>query len=256
MGGRAFLARETTVPLLDHFHPPLSERRPRESLHAAWAGTLADILNRDLLPPGYVALEQVHAGAAIEIDVATAREDAARTNGGGTATVPRTVWTPAAAPLLVPAVFPPGCTVAIHSTEGSRTLVAAIELLSPGNKDRAVKRRLFAAKCATYLSRGIGLIVVDVVTSRQGNLHNELMELLGQDEAFRMPAEQSLYGVAYRPLSEPGNDRIETWPVPLAVGQPLPTLPLSLEAEHSVPVDLEAAYVGTCQRRRVEEAMG
>lgn len=157
---------------------------------------------------------------------------------------------------MVPAVFPPGCTVAILSTEGGRTLVAAIELVSPGNKDRAVKRRLFAAKCATYLSRGIGLIVVDVVTSRQGNLHNELIDLLHQDAAFRMPAEQSLYAVAYRPLSESGSDRIEIWPVPLTVGQPLPTLPLSLEAELCIPVDLEAAYVEACQRRRVDEAQG
>ena len=29
------------MPLLDHFRPPLSERRPWESLHAAWAGALA-----------------------------------------------------------------------------------------------------------------------------------------------------------------------------------------------------------------------
>ena len=49
--------------------------------------------------------------------------------------------------------------------------MAAIELISPGNKDRVGKRRLFAAKCATYLSRGIGLILVDVVTSRAANLH-------------------------------------------------------------------------------------
>ena len=59
------------MPLLDHFHPPLSERRPWESFHTTWASALADGLNRDVLPPGYIALEQVHAGAAIEIDVAT-----------------------------------------------------------------------------------------------------------------------------------------------------------------------------------------
>ena len=40
--------------------------------------------------------------------------------------------------------------------QGGRTLVGAIELVSPGNKDRPVKRRLLAAKCATYLSRSIG----------------------------------------------------------------------------------------------------
>jgi hypothetical protein len=236
----------------------LSDRRPWESFHTTWASALADALNHNVLPPGYIALEQIHAGAAIEIDVATfagQTASAAANGGGGTATVPRTVWTPAVAPLVLPAVFPPSSTVEIITTEGSRTLVAAIELISPGNKDRAGKRRLFAAKCATYLSRGVGLILVDVVTSRQGNLHNELIDLLGLDSAFQMPAQEVLYSVAYRPLSIAGAGRIETWPFALAVGQPLPALPLSLEAEHCVPVDLEAAYVEACRRRRVEEVL-
>jgi hypothetical protein len=246
------------MPLRDHFHPPLSERRPWESFHTTWAATLADELNHGILPPGYIALEQVHSGPAIEIDVAAFGEKPTATsaNGGGTATVTRTVWTPATAPLILPAIFPPSCTVEIHATEGGRTLVAAIELVSPANKDRPAKRRLFAAKCATYLSRGIGLITVDVVTTRQGNLHVELVDLLGLDAAFRMPAQSFLYSVAYRPLRVAGNDRIETWPVPLNLGQPLPTMPLSLEAELCVAVDLEAAYEEACQRRRVDEAIG
>src|SRR5205823_12997507 len=119
-----------------------------------------------------------------------------------TATLPKTVWLPSAAPLSLPATFPEGCTVEIVSTEGGRTLVGAIELVSPGNKDRESKRRQFAAKCATYLSRGVGLVIVDVVTGRQSNLHNELVQLLGLDAAFRMPTNQSLYCVAYRPLSD------------------------------------------------------
>ena len=53
-----------------------------------------------------------------------------------------------------------------------------------------------------------------------------------------------------------GVDRIEAWPSALAVGQPLPTVPLSLEAEHCVPVNLEAAYAEACQRRRVDEVLG
>jgi hypothetical protein len=246
------------MPLLDHFRPPLSERRPWESLHAAWAGALADALNDHILPPGYVALEQVHAGAAVEIDVATYAEPGtvpAPERDGGTTTATRTVWVPAAPPLVMPAAFPPSCTIQILSTEGGRTLVAAIELVSPGNKDRASKRRLFAAKCATYLARGVGLVVIDVVTSRQANMHNELGDLLGWQPAHRMPAETSLYAVAYRPLRRDTSEELDTWPMPLAVGEPLPTVPLSLEAEHCLAVDLEAAYAEACRRRRVNEAL-
>jgi hypothetical protein len=244
------------MPLLDHFRPPLSSRRPWESFHATWASSLADRLNHGWLPPGYVALEQIHAGAALEIDVSTFDErgqSAAQERNGGVAV--QTVWTPATAPLVLPAVYPERCTIEIVTTEGGRTLVAAIELVSPGNKDRGQKRRLFAAKCATYLARGIGLVILDVVTTRAGNLHNELIDLLGLDAAFQMTGEPSVYTVAYRPLRRDQVDQIDAWPMPLAVGEVLPTVPLSLSADHCVPVDLEAAYNDACKRRNFDEVV-
>jgi hypothetical protein len=243
------------MPLLDHFRPPLSLLRPWESFHTTWATALADQLNRDL-PPGFIALEQVHAGAAAEIDVGTYTGPEPAGSGGGTGTTTRTVWLPAVAPVVVPATFPPSCTVEIQTTEGGRTLVAAIELVSPGNKDRDTKRRLFAAKCATYLSRGIGLVVLDVVTSRQGNLHNEMLSLVGLDALSAMPSDARTYAVAYRPLRRDGAEQVEVWPTPLAVGDTLPAVPLSLAADFCLRVDLEAAYAEACQRRRVEEALG
>src|SRR5207302_6918246 len=65
--------RRAAMPLLDHFHPPLSLERRWESFHAAWTGSLADDLNRRL-PAGYFAEEQTHAGPGVEIDVATREE--------------------------------------------------------------------------------------------------------------------------------------------------------------------------------------
>src|SRR4051794_20647413 len=123
------------MPLLDHFRPPLSARRPWESFHATWAGSLADRLNQGGLPPGFVALEQLHAGAALEIDVATYDESgrAVPERYGGVAV--QTVWVPATAPAVLPAVYPEGATVEIVTDEGGRRLVAALELVSPGNKD-------------------------------------------------------------------------------------------------------------------------
>jgi hypothetical protein len=241
------------MPLLDHFRPPLSERRPWESFHATWASALADSLNDGVLPQGYIALEQLHSGAGIEIDVGTFSDPPQGPAAGGTATATRTVWTPATAPVVLPAVFPPSATVEIHSTEGGRTLVAAVELVSPRNKDRDLKRRLFVAKCATYLSRGIGLVVVDVVTSRRGNLHNELIGFLGLEAALAMANAPSLYAVAYRPVRIDGNEQVLTWPFSLSVGDTLPVVPLSLAAELCVPVDLEAAYTEACRRRRFDE---
>jgi hypothetical protein len=204
------------------------------------------------LPRGYIALEQLDSGETIEIDVGDFTDGFGARSEVAVASAAQTVWTPVASPVILSAEFPPHATVGIVSTEGGRSLVAAIELVNPGNKDRSSKRRLFAAKCATYLSRGIGLIVIDVVSSRQGNLHNEMIDLLGWGPQGRMASAQSLYSVGYRPLRENGLDRIEAWPVPLAIGESLPAMPLSLSADLCLAVDLEAAYLEACQRRRLD----
>src|SRR5438105_12257152 len=99
----------------------------------------------------------------------------------------------------MPAIFPDDFAVKVFSSVAGPKLVAAIELVSPGNKDRDETRRAFAAKCVAYLQRGIGLIVVDIVTSRRANLHDELIALMGQVETFAVANPTSLYATAYRP---------------------------------------------------------
>ena len=47
----------------------------------------------------------------------------------------------------------------------------------------------------------------------------------------RCPPRTLLYGVAYRPIVREGQEQIEIWPSPLEIGQPLPVLPLALNAE-------------------------
>jgi hypothetical protein len=131
------------------------------------------------------------------------------------------------------------------------TLVAAIELVSPGNKDLPETRRAFGAKCVSYLTRGIGLIVVDIVTNRSANLHNEVIGLLGRAEPFLLPAAATTYAIAYRPSRQPCGDQIELWPKLLGLGQPLPTLPLALRNAGVVPVDLDETYGEARERSRL-----
>src|SRR5437868_11184726 len=158
------------MPLLDHFHPPLSAQRRWESFHSSWATKLADALTERWLPPNYIAEEHAHFGPSVEIDVATfAREASATGAEGGSvvATVGPKVWSPPAADGVLPAVFPDTFEVRVLSTDTGPKLVAAIELISPGDKDRAAERRAFAVKCASYLSQGVGVIIVDIVTNRR-----------------------------------------------------------------------------------------
>src|SRR5687768_9019705 len=139
------------MPLLDHFHPPLGRQRHWESFHGQWAGALANSLNSGLLPPGYFAEMQVTlAGGRVEVDVPTLEEQA---NGatladspspqGGATTLTAPVWAPPAPALELPAAFPDEVEVLVFSTEGGPTLVGAIELVSPRNKDRPDARRAF-----------------------------------------------------------------------------------------------------------------
>jgi hypothetical protein len=55
----------------------------------------------------------------------------------------------------------------------------------------------------------------------------------------------------YRPIVLDGQQQIEAWPSPLEIGRPLPVLPLALDAELVLPIDLEATYRAACQRRRL-----
>jgi hypothetical protein len=242
------------MPLLDHFHPPLSAERRWESFHSSWATRLADSLTERWLPPNYIAEEHAHLGPSVEIDVETfERETAAAIAevGGTVATVGAKVWTPPVADGTLAAVFPDTFEVRVLSTDAGPQLVAAIELISPGNKDRASERKAFAIKCASYLYQGISVIIVDIVTNRRANLHNEILRLMEGDENLQLPPESSLYAAAYRPLRRGQDDTIDLWRSPLTLGRVLPTLPLGLRADLVVPVDFEATYAEACMKKRL-----
>jgi hypothetical protein len=230
------------MPLLDHFRPPLSELRHWDGFHSKWANTLVDDLNERLLPPGYFAEPHIHVGPRVEIDAATFQEERG-VESGATATLPAKVYAPRAPSVAMPASFPDTFEVQVVGTAAGPTLVAAIELVSPANKDRPERRRAFALKCASYLCQGIALIVVDVVTDRHANLHDEMVRLLPGGEPYLFPSSSALYAAAYRPVHRPPDgDQIDAWLEGLEVGQALPVMPLFLSAEVGLPIDLEATY--------------
>jgi hypothetical protein len=243
------------MPLLDHFHAPLFPRHSWESFHSNWATRLADGLS-ELLPPEFMVEENTRGGGRLEIDVATYEEAVAPPaprNGGpvATATAAPQAWAPPAPPFTMPAVFPDTFEVRILQTTSGLALVGAIELISPSNKDRPDEHRAFAARCANYLHQGVSVIVIDIVTSRRVNLHNETMRLMDAEERFFLPDDVLLYAVAYRPVRREERPEIDCWPAPLAIGAALPVLPLRLTGDLFVPVDFETAYQEACRRRRL-----
>ena len=140
----------------------------------------------------------------------------------------------------------------VYQDLGGAELRAAIELVSPANKDRAGSRRTFAAKCAGYLKHGIGVMIVDVVTARSANLHKELFAVLEVKDRRRVwQSPTGLYATAYRPVTARKNPRVEVWPEVLRLGSALPDMPLWLSTDLCVPVRLEDSYAVTCQSLRI-----
>src|SRR5205085_10904545 len=112
------------MPILDHFHHPISQRRSWEGFHGLWAAALVEALNGGILGEEYFADMQVHIGSQVEIDVATLSEHDSGAGGGqrrniAVAAGPSTTapaWTPPATQLIVPAVFPDEVEVQVFST--------------------------------------------------------------------------------------------------------------------------------------------
>jgi len=243
------------MPLRDHFHPPLDEETSWEGLHGQWPAMMVIDLARRL-PSRYVAAPRVHHGAAVEIDVATYEKDEiaerapARSNGGGAATA---VWSPPEPTLAVETDLPAidEYEVRVYDTKRGRRLVAAVEIVSPANKDRPEHRRSFAAKCAALLQNQVSVAIVDIVTTRRANLYGELLEVIGQSDPFLAPTAPPLYAVACREACKEDVWRLEAWTHELVLGKPLPTLPLWLAADLAVPLELEESYQEACRILRI-----
>jgi len=135
----------------------------------------------------------------------------------------------------------------VYDLERERTLVAAIEIVSPAIKDRPQNRTAFVAKCAEMIRRGVAVSVVDLVTVKYFNLYTELMAFLGHPTADAMSADPPpTYAVSCRQVDRGKKTILQAWSHTLAVGQPLPTLPLWLSDEMAIPLYLERSYEQAC----------
>jgi len=188
-------------------------------------------------------------GVDVEADVGTLEYagQAAGDEGGGLATA---IWAPPTPTLSVAVDFHhlDVFEVQVHR-EGGLELVAAIELVSPRNKDRPSARQHFVTKCLAYLQAGVSVIVVDVVTGRRENLYALLFERLAL--AQKDVGQGDLYAVACRTIPPDAPTRLESWVNSLTVGSPLPTVPLWLETDLALPLDLERTYEATFVELRV-----
>jgi hypothetical protein len=194
------------VPLRDHFRPPVDNLVSWESLYAGWPAVIVQHF-RKIFPPGYVAGPGIHFGSQVDGDCDE-------------------------------------YVVRAYDAQEGRRLVAAIEFVSPRNKDRAEAREAFVSKCHALLQREVCVVIVDPVTTRHFNLYADLMAFIGQADPTLGDA-PPIYAASCRWTVKDRCPLFEAWSHRLAVGQPLPTLPLWLSPTRVVPLDLEAGYEQT-----------
>lgn len=228
------------MPLLDHFHPPLLGRPNPESVSAAWATMILLHLNQHALPDPFEAEQEVFAGPRVTIDLGAVEHG---TNGFHPTPDQPSDYVPPPPVLADTASFATEglFEVRVRRPDDGR-IAAAIELVSRSNKDRPASRRGFAVKCASYLKAGASVVLVDIVTERKADMHSELADLLDLPAGLRWRSPTGLAAVSYRLAPTADTPRLEVWPVALAVGDELPTLPLWLTDELAVPLDLASTY--------------
>jgi hypothetical protein len=216
------------------------------AFHTAWTTHLMESLNGGVLPKGYYALAEQHVGRVFT-DVLTlhaSEEDPANLGGfstesGGVAVVdapPRVRRRLVAAPNTEYRTL--RRSVAIRHVSGHR-LVALIEIASPANKDRAKSVEEFAEKVVAALRAGCHVVLVDLFPPGKldaKGLHGAIWEYYDVDEPAP-PADQPLVLASYVSW-QPAEAYVEY----LAVGEPLPEMPLFLEINRYVPLPLEPTY--------------
>jgi len=213
---------------------------------------IAQRLN-SLLPEEYIAQPSVRLGDIMEIDIATLERESSRSSlnpveDKGSLMV--ATWAPAKPNILLDTEFPESSEYEVNIyTQDEFRLVAAIELVSPSNKDRPEDRNTFVNKCEALLKKEVCVTIVDLVTSRTANLYGELLDEL---DAQRTAISRSIiYAATCRGRRSGPRWRLETWEHELAIGAALPTLPLWLSEDVVIPLELEATYEETCRSLRI-----
>ncbi len=243
------------MPLRDHFRPPLDNKRSWDELHGAWPTVIVMALNKRL-PPRYVAGPRVHLGTTFEIEVASYEEEATPLASGE---APRmAAWRPRSGRHPNPhSLSPPTCRTRT-STRCASTTPSTIAAWSPPSRSSA-RRTKIARRTAGSSSASVPPCSGSRFPSRlsmwsrrgQFNLFGDLLEWAGQSDPSTTPEPSPIYASACRWRRVGNIARLETWVHALALGQPLPTLPLWLADNLAVPLELEASYEETCRILRI-----
>ena len=207
--------------------------------HQGWTIEIRNALNRGILPPGYFAMADQRVGGP-EPDVVALRSrltPAPRVPSRGTVLLdrPKTRQTTVASKSIYARK---ANRISIRHHQGR--VVAIIEIVSPGNKDSKAAVEQFVRKASDFLFNGIHFFMVDLFppsTRDPLGLHRLVWESLTDEPYVDTDPDKPLAAASYD-----AGGALEAFVEPLAVGDPLPHMPLFLEPGMHVLVPLEETY--------------
>ena len=211
--------------------------------HQRWTIAICDALNAGLLPAGYSALVEQHAGGLVP-DVLTlerrSRPNRPAEPGGGivTATPPKTRLVKTAKAVLAARAN----RIVIRHRLGE--IVGVVEIVSPGNKSGRAALRAFVDKTIEFLRQGIHLLVIDLLppTPRDPEgIHKAIWDEIEEEPLALLPG-KPLTLAAYVAGDLLTGRETTAYVELVGVGDPLPDMPAYLDTSSYVPVPLEAAY--------------
>ena len=215
--------------------------------HQAFVAQIGIDLNRSLLPEGYYGHVERNYGAVTasenEGDLLTLDIAGGADGGGGTAVLEAPPTVRAETEIVASAMSESDW----YATRSSRLaikrnvdhcVVAVLEVVSPGNKDRARSVDRFLTKLTEALEDGVHVVLVDLFPpgpADPNGLHAELLRRM--ETSYEPPPDKPLCAAGYR--SGPVK---RAYAQPFAVGDPLPTVPLFLTPDRYVDLPLCPSY--------------
>ncbi|HVC95605.1 MAG TPA: DUF4058 family protein [Pirellulales bacterium] len=242
------------MSLRDHFRSPLDDVHSWDELHGMWPAMIVRKLI-EVLPEPYFAAPNVHLGTLFEVDIGTFRETTSEPDDSDASdgSVAVATYAPPKPTVTLEPQLPNQdiYEVRIYDRRRKRRLLATIEIVSPSNKDRPENRSTFVSKMATLLRNNVCVSIVDVVSTSYFNLYAELLDFVkGVDPALGSQP-PPMYAATLRLRYEGNRRMMDNWYHPLAIGQPLPTLPIWLKETWAIAHDLESSYEETCRTLRI-----
>ncbi len=227
-----------------------TDDRGWDSVHQLWINALL-FWAQERLPPGYRAY--LGSVPGLSIGTETGRPDlGVRTwqTQGEEAAPPEALVAAPEPDFKTVALLRPEPRAAVHVFRQGQ-LVAAIELVSPRNKDRPSSREFYRNRYLSYLWSDVHLMLIDV---HRRPLGFSFVEAMAAEVQCQFPVGLPPHVVSWYtggPTPE-GGQFLDGWYRSLAVGEPLPTLPLALTAEQTLMIDLERTYTEATHRAYLE----